>query len=100
MKKPFNWSSEKNEIWWRRKRVARGFWKEWNSIYKNKWWEKKYFSEIAKNTVEQKKMINFRVNERDFRNLKMKASELGIPYQTLLKILIHQFTEGKVKLNL
>jgi len=62
--------------------------------------KKKYFSEIAKNTVEQKKMINFRVNERDFRNLKMKASELGIPYQTLLKILIHQFTEGKVKLNL
>ena len=61
--------------------------------------DKKHLMDVAKNTVEQKKMINFRVSERDFRNFKVKAFELGVPYQTLLKIIIHQYSEGKLKLT-
>jgi predicted DNA binding CopG/RHH family protein len=48
----------------------------------------------------KKKVISIRLSETDIRKLKKKALETGIPYQTLISSLIHQYVEGKIKLEL
>ncbi len=49
---------------------------------------------------EKKKVISIRISEGDLRKLKKKSLETGIPYQTLISSLIHQFAEGKIKVEL
>ncbi len=49
---------------------------------------------------EKKKVISIRISEGDLRKLKKKSLETGIPYQTLISSLIHQFAEGKIKIEL
>ena len=43
-----------------------------------------------------KKQISARLFERDIVKLKARASELGIPYQTLLTSIVHQYVEGRL----
>jgi len=45
----------------------------------------------AKNTLNKTKNINIRLSEKDLLKAKAKASETGIPYQTLISSIIHQF---------
>lgn len=45
----------------------------------------------AKNTLNKTKNINIRLSEKDLMKAKARASETGIPYQTLLSSVIHQF---------
>ena len=45
----------------------------------------------AKNTLNKTKNINIRLSEKDLIKAKAKASETGIPYQTLISSVIHQF---------
>lgn len=42
----------------------------------------------------KKKAITTRLAERDLQRLKAKAMEKGIPYQTLLASIVHQYVEG------
>lgn len=45
----------------------------------------------AKNTLNKTKNINIRLSERVLNGLKIKASEEGIPYQTLAASVLHKF---------
>jgi len=46
--------------------------------------------------VKQKKAINIRALEADIIKIKSKALSKGIPYQTLINSVIHQFANDKL----
>lgn len=70
---------------------------EWQSK-NNKQNRLKELQSIIKN--QKKKAISIRVNENDIYELKKKALENSIPYQTIIQMLIHQFASDKIKLDL
>lgn len=51
------------------------------------------FERIAAAIARRKKdaVLNVRVNSQDLKSLKQKAKKLGIPYQTFVSELIHQY---------
>ena len=51
----------------------------------------------AKNTVRKDKRINIRISNRDLKAVQLKASEKGIPYQTLVSSIIHKYISGSLK---
>lgn len=68
---------------------------EWKSII-NLEEQKRTYAKIAKNTLKKDKRINIRISERDLINLKAKALEEGIPYQTLISSVLHKYLSGKL----
>lgn len=61
--------------------------------------EKKKFEEYARNSLMKQKRINIRMSERDLKKIQAKAIEEGIPYQSLISMLIHKYNEGKVSIS-
>jgi len=51
----------------------------------------------AKDTVRKDKRINIRISNRDLKAVQLKASEEGIPYQTLVSSIIHKYISGSLK---
>lgn len=51
---------------------------------------KAQLSEAAKKHLVNKKPITIRVHINDIEAIKLKASKLGIPYQTYINMLIHK----------
>ncbi len=51
---------------------------------------------IVTANVKQKKAINIRALESDIIKIKSKALSKGIPYQTLINSIIHQFANDKL----
>ena len=51
----------------------------------------------ARATIAKTRHISIRLSERDLMRLRAKALELGMPYQTLIGSILHQYAEGKVK---
>lgn len=51
----------------------------------------------AKNTVRKDKRINVRISNRDLKAIQLKATEEGIPYQTLVSSIIHKYISGSLK---
>jgi predicted DNA binding CopG/RHH family protein len=70
---------------------------EWVSDLTKK--EKKQFEEYARNSLMKQKRINIRMSERDLKKIQAKAIEEGIPYQSLISMLIHKYNEGKVSIS-
>ena len=56
--------------------------------------------EAAKNTLQKTKNINIRLSERDIQKLKVKAAENNLPYQTLISMLLRQYTKGEIRISL
>ena len=54
----------------------------------------------ANNTSSKSKAISIRIAEKDLIKLKARAEETGIPYQTLVNTLLHQYVKGELKVNL
>ena len=52
--------------------------------------KKKEYEAVAKYTLAKSKNISIRLSESDIYNSKVKAAELGIPYQTFISSIIHQ----------
>ena len=52
------------------------------------------FAEAAENTTRKDRRINIRLSDHDLAGIQRKAAEQGIPYQSLIAGLIHQFVEG------
>ena len=52
----------------------------------------------AKEYLSKSKNITLRLNLRDLDGIKKKANELGLPYQTLISSLVHQYVDGKVSI--
>jgi predicted DNA binding CopG/RHH family protein len=64
---------------------------------------KKHYEEAASKTLQQirkSKPITLRVNAGDLAKVKARAQKAGLPYQTLLSSLIHNYAEGQVKIEL
>ncbi|MCL2793398.1 MAG: CopG family antitoxin [Spirochaetaceae bacterium] len=60
-------------------------------------------SDVEKNEVEsiidaanKTKNINIRISKYDIEKVKQRASEEGIPYQTLISSIIHKYVTGKL----
>jgi len=54
------------------------------------------FKATVLSNVKQKKAINIRALESDIIKIKSKALSKGIPYQTLINSVIHQFANDKL----
>ncbi len=49
------------------------------------------FGQIAHEALNRTKNINIRLSERDLQKLKAHALKKGIPYQTLVSSVLHQY---------
>jgi predicted DNA binding CopG/RHH family protein len=61
-----------------------------------KMWRNKLI-QAARATTAKTRHISIRLSEGDLEKLRGKAMELGLPYQTLIGSILHQYAEGKVK---
>ena len=52
--------------------------------------------EIARNTLRKDKRINIRLSSHDLEALKTNAVEMGLPYQTLVSSVLHQYVTGRL----
>lgn len=68
---------------------------KWQSV-KNLDQELKEHKKIAKNTMKKDKRINIRLSSKDLEMLKTTAVELGLPYQTLVSSVLHQYVTGRL----
>jgi len=50
----------------------------------------------AKNTFRKDQRITIRLYDHDLKGIKKKAMEKGLPYQTLVSGVIHQYVEGEL----
>ena len=50
--------------------------------------------EAAENTFKKDRRINIRLSTHDLTGIQRKALQKGIPYQTFISGLIHQYVEG------
>jgi len=56
--------------------------------------------QAARNTIRKNKNINIRLSEESLSGLKKKAIHAGLPYQTIISTLIHQYVSGKIQITL
>ena len=70
---------------------------EWVSDLTKK--AKKQYEEYARNSLTKQKRINIRMTERDLKRIQAKAIEEGVPYQSLISMLIHKYNEGRVSIQ-
>ena len=68
---------------------------EWRSI-ENLDHEINRTRQSAEETFRKDRRMNIRISKRDLNNLKIKALEEGIPYQTLVSSLIHKYLAGRL----
>ena len=61
--------------------------------------EKSTLMEAARETLQKDKRINIRMSGRDLLSLKRKANRFGMPYQTLISSILHQYVSGDLKLT-
>ncbi len=54
-----------------------------------------FWQEVAAET-ERKRPVTVRLQERDLRRLRVIAQEKGIPYQTLIGSILHQYVTGRI----
>ena len=62
--------------------------------------EIKKIREYAVDTLEKSKNINIRLAHKDIQRLKIKAAENGMPYQTLVGSILHQYANEKIEVKL
>ncbi|WP_136077428.1 hypothetical protein [Pontiella desulfatans] len=58
---------------------------------------KKEIAEIkamAENTLRKDRRVTIRLYDHDLKGIQKKAIEKGMPYQTLISSMIHQYVEG------
>ncbi len=54
--------------------------------------ERERYEEYAKYTLSKPRNINIRISQKTFRKIKAIATEKGLPYQTFISSLIHQYS--------
>ena len=59
--------------------------------------EKEALITAARETLQKDKRINIRMSGRDLLSLKRKANRFGMPYQTLISSILHQYVSGDLK---
>ena len=71
---------------------------EWKSI-PNIEEEIGFYKKVAQNSLKKDKRINIRVSSRDLLEIKKKALQEGIPYQTFVSSIIHKYLNGRLVEN-
>jgi len=61
---------------------------------------RKQLRQYARATLSKTSHISIRVSEKDLRKIKAKAVDNGIPYQTLIGSLLHQYASGKITVQI
>ena len=69
---------------------------EFKSV-KNKKAEIARLRQYAVNTMQKNKRINIRLSERDLLGIQTKATEEGLPYQTLISSILHKYLTGSLR---
>jgi predicted DNA binding CopG/RHH family protein len=69
--------------------------KEWEKILSHEA-ELKKFKEIATESLKKDERINIRISGMDLREIKRKAVQEGIPYQTLVSSILHKYVSGRL----
>ena len=59
--------------------------------------EIKYYRSHARNALNKIKKINIRMSDWDYNNIKLRAIQEGLPYQTLVSSIIHKYLTGRIK---
>ena len=72
--------------------MPRGVAAEFKSILTAK--RKKMLQAAAEETFKKDKRINIRISNRDLEYLQRRALEEGIPYQTLVSSVLHNYVPG------
>ena len=54
-------------------------------------------AEAGENTFKKDKRINIRLSNHDLIGIQRKAARKGIPYQSFIAGLIHQYVEGELQ---
>jgi predicted DNA binding CopG/RHH family protein len=67
---------------------------EWRSV-SNLQREIRRYQKYAQSWIEDNALVFLTLPADDFERLKRKAKQTGIPYQTLLTNLVHQFVTGR-----
>ena len=49
---------------------------------------------FAKNTLNKTRNINIRLSDRDIQKIKAIAAQKGLPYQTMISSLLHQYSQS------
>ena len=50
----------------------------------------------AEKTLNKNKRVNIRLSEKDLEEIKIRALEEGIPYQTLMGSVLHKYLSGRL----
>lgn len=53
--------------------------------------------QMAQNTLKKDARINIRLPQQDVAKIREKASVLGLPYQTFIASILHQYATGRLK---
>ena len=72
--------------------IANEEWTEVDNMTEYTVMAKKY----AESTIKKDKRMNIRISERDLKNLKIRAMEEGLPYQTLVSMILHKYISGRL----
>jgi predicted DNA binding CopG/RHH family protein len=56
----------------------------------------KNYNNIFRSHAKKNKVLNIRISEEDLNDIKSRAKQSGVPYQTLIGILLHQFAKNKI----
>jgi len=58
--------------------------------------EKENIKNMAENTFRKNRRVTIRLYDHDLKGIQKKAMEKGMPYQTLISAMIHQYIEGEL----
>ena len=64
---------------------------------KNRKREIEKLQQYARNTLQKDKRINIRMSSKDLDQVRVIATQQGIPYQTLISSIIHKYVSGYLK---
>ena len=59
--------------------------------------DQKKYVQYTKNVLDKTKNINIRISASDLAKVKSIALKKGVPYQTMLTSVIHQYSTGLIK---
>lgn len=68
---------------------------EWEKVADHET-EIKKMQVIAKNSLKKDKRINIRITDHDLTEIKRKAVNEGMPYQTLVSSILHKYVNGRL----
>lgn len=72
--------------------VERGEWESIEGLEE----EKKRYARIFKESSKKSERVTINLTKKDLRDLKVRASIEGLPYQTLMGSVLHKYVTGKL----